>query len=120
MVERADIAQVLAQMRAIQAQMHRPVHEAAPGQIEPGQLASPPGGRAGLRRRCSARRSTRVNAVQQEANVLREGYELGTARSESHAGDDRGGEVERRVRGDDAGAQSSLVDAYKEIMNMPV
>ena len=41
MVERADITQVLAQMRMIQAQMQRPLHEVAPGRIEPGQLARP-------------------------------------------------------------------------------
>ena len=118
MVERADIAQVLAQMRSIQAQMHRPVHEAMPGQIEPGQLLRPQED-APVFGTLFSQAIERVNAVQQEANVLREGYELGTpgvsltqvmiAAEKSSIAFEAMTQVRNR-----------LVDAYKEIMSMPV
>ncbi len=118
MVERADIAQVLAQMRTIQSQMHRPVHETIPGRIEPEQLLRPQAGSASFGS-LFTQAIDRVNTVQQEANTLREGYELGqpgvsltqvmiAAEKSSIAF-----EAMTQVR-------NRLVDAYKEIMNMSV
>lgn len=118
MVERADIAQVLAQMRTIQAQMHRPIQEAVPGRIEPQQLLRPQEGSASFGT-LFTRAIEHVNVVQQEANALREGYELGqpgvsltqvmiAAEKSSLAF-----EAMTQVR-------NRLVDAYKEIMNMSV
>jgi flagellar hook-basal body complex protein FliE len=71
MVERADITQVLAQMRAIQAQMQRPLHEVGPAYA--GSWHVGPG--AGLRRAVHQAIDS-VNAVQQ-ASTLPEGYEVG-------------------------------------------
>ncbi len=118
MIERADIAQVLAQMRSIQAQMPRPVQETVPGRIEPGQLLRPQEETPAFGALFS-QAIERVNAVQQEANTLREGYELGqpgvsltqvmiAAEKSSIAF-----EAMTQVR-------NRLVDAYKEIMNMSV
>jgi len=118
MVERADITQVLAQMRMIQAQMQRPVHEAVPGRIEPGQLARPESPAPAFGELFS-RAIDSVNAVQQQANTLREGYEVGqpgvsltqvmVAAEKSSIAFEAMTQVRNR-----------LVDAYKEIMNMPV
>ena len=46
-VERADISQVLAQMRLVQSQISRPQNEIVPGAIAPGQLARPQDGQIG-------------------------------------------------------------------------
>ena len=118
MIERADIAQVLAQMRSIQAQMQRPVQEAVPGRIESGQFLRPQEDTPAFGALFS-QAIERVNAVQQEANTLREGYELGQpgvsltqvmiAAEKSSVAFEAMTQVRNR-----------LVDAYKEIMNMSV
>jgi flagellar hook-basal body complex protein FliE len=118
MVDRADISQVLAQMRMIQAQMQRQVQETDPARIEPAQFARPeqPAPAFG---ELFAQAIDQVNAVQQQANALREGYEVGqpgvsltqvmiAAEKSSIAF-----EAMTQVR-------NRLIDAYKEIMNMPV
>jgi flagellar hook-basal body complex protein FliE len=118
MVERADISQVLAQMRMIQAQMQRPPQEVSPVRIEAGQFARAQSAAPAFGELFSQAIDS-VNAVQQEANRLREGYELGqpgvsltqvmvAAEKSSIAF-----EAMTQVR-------NKLVDAYKEIMNMPV
>lgn len=118
MVERADIAQVLTQMRALQAQMHRSVPEPVPGRIEPGQFLRPearPPDFAAL----FGQAIERVNAVQQEANTLQKSYELGepgTSLTQVMIATEKSSlafEAMTQVR-------NRLVDAYKEIMNMSV
>ena len=117
MVQRTDISQVLAQMRLVQQQMHRPIGEVAPGVIRPGQLQRPQDG-PGFGELFS-RAIDSVNTTQQQANRLREDYEVGApgvsltqvmvAAEKSSVAFDAMVQV-----------RNKLVDAYKDIMNMPV
>ena len=116
-VQRADISQVLAQMRTVQAQLHRPVRELAPGAIAPGQLQRPQGGE-GFGELFS-RAIESVNSTQQQADRLREAYELGSPgvslTQVMVAAEKSTVSFEAMVQ-----VRNKLVDAYKEIMNMPV
>ncbi len=118
MVERADITQVLAQMRMIQAQMQRPASEMAPGRIEPGQLARPQSPAPAFGELFSQAIDS-VNAVQQQANTLREGYEVGqpgvSLTQVMIAAEKSSIAFEAMTQ-----VHNKLVDAYKDIMNMPV
>lgn len=118
MVERADIAQVLTQMRALQARVQPPAMESLPGRIEPGQFLRPET-RAPDFAALFGQAIEHVNAVQQEAQALQKGYELGAegvsltqvmiATEKSSLAFEAMTQVRNR-----------LIDAYKEIMNMSV
>jgi flagellar hook-basal body complex protein FliE len=117
MVQRADISQVLSQMRLVQQQMQRPVSEAAPGAIAPGQLQRPQDG-PGFGELFSRAIDT-VNDTQQQANRLRESYEVGapgvSLTQVMVAAEKSSVAFQAMVQ-----VRNKLVDAYKDIMNMPV
>jgi flagellar hook-basal body complex protein FliE len=118
MVERADISQVLSQMRLVQQQIKRPALEATPGLIAPGQLARPEATPAGFGELFS-RAIDSVNGTQQAANHLRESYEVGaTGVSLTQVMV----AAEKSSIAFDAMVQvrNKLVQAYQDIMNMPV
>jgi flagellar hook-basal body complex protein FliE len=118
MVERADISQVLSQMRLVQAQIKRPVLEASPGLIAPGQLARPEGTPAGFGELFS-RAIDSVNGTQKAADRLRESYELGAAgvslTQVMVAAEKSSVAFDAMVQ-----VRNKLVQAYQDIMNMPV
>lgn len=117
MVERADISQVLSQMRLVQAQIKRP-EAPVPGLIAPGQLARPEATPEGFGALFS-RAIDSVNSTQQAANGLRDAYEVGSpgvsltqvmvAAEKSSIAFDAMVQV-----------RNKLVQAYQDIMNMPV
>jgi flagellar hook-basal body complex protein FliE len=117
MVERADISQVLAQMRLVQAQINRPTAEINPGMIAPGQLRQPEGS-AGFGQMLS-QAIDNVNAVQQDANRLREAYETGTPgvslTQVMIAAEKSSVSFEAMLQ-----VRNKLVQAYQDIMSMPV
>jgi flagellar hook-basal body complex protein FliE len=118
MVERAEISQVLAQMRQMQAQMQRGVQEASPMRIDAQQFVQPQQPVAGFGELFS-KAIDGVNATQKQANDLREGYEVGApgvsltqvmvAAEKSSVAFDAMVQV-----------RNKLVESYKEIMSMPV
>lgn len=116
MVERADISQVLAQMRLVQAQINRPA-EINPGAIAPGQLRQPEGS-AGFGQMLSQAIDS-VNAVQQDANRLREAYETGapgvSLTQVMIAAEKSSVSFEAMLQ-----VRNKLVQAYQDIMSMPV
>jgi len=119
MVERADISQVLSQMRAVQAQLKRPEADVAQtrGLIAPGALQQPqkPEGFGAL----FGKAIEQVNDTQQAAGRLRESYEAGTpgvsltqvmiAAEKSSVAFTAATQV-----------RNKLIEAYKDVMNMPV
>jgi flagellar hook-basal body complex protein FliE len=133
MVQRADISQVLTQMRLVQQQLHRPLGgEPRPGAIAPEQLRRPQdSAAAGASPRIGATQEPPgfgelfsqaiegVNSTQQAADRLRNAYEGGApgvsltqvmvAAEKSSVAFDAMVQV-----------RNKLVDAYQEIMNMPV
>ena len=117
MVERADISQVLSQMRAVQAQLQRPVNDVSSAAIAPGQLQRPQA-EVGFGELFS-RAIDSVNDTQQQANRLRDSYEggqAGVSLTQVMVAAEKSGvafEAMTQVR-------NKLVDAYKEIMSMPV
>lgn len=117
MVQRADISQVLAQMRLVQQQLQSPLREAQPGAIAPGQLQRPQEV-AGFGELFS-RAIDNVNATQQQANRLRESYEVGdpgvSLTQVMVAAEKSGVAFQAMVQ-----VRNKLVEAYKDIMNMPV
>jgi flagellar hook-basal body complex protein FliE len=117
MVERADISQVLAQMRLVQSQINRPPSEIMPGAIAPGQLARPqdtPGFGALFSQAIDS-----VNGVQKEAGKLREAYEAGapgvSLTQVMIAAEKSSVSFEAMMQ-----VRNKLVQAYQDIMNMPV
>ncbi len=117
MVERADISQVLSQMRAVQAQLQRPVNDVSSTGIAPGQLQRPqaePGFGELFSRAIDS-----VNDTQQQANRLRDSYEGGQAgvslTQVMVAAEKSSVSFEAMTQ-----VRNKLVDAYKEIMSMPV
>ena len=117
MVERADISQVLSQMRAGQSQLQRPVNDVSSTGIAPGQFQRPqvePGFGELFSRAIDS-----VNDTQQQANRLRDSYEggqAGVSLTQVMVAAEKSGvafEAMTQVR-------NKLVDAYKEIMSMPV
>ena len=133
MVQRADISQVLAQMRLVQQQLHRPVGgEPRPGYIAPDQLAKPQGvdgsraiGQLAPQQETPGfgelfrRAIENVNSTQQSADRLRSAYETGTPgvslTQVMVAAEKSGVAFDAMVQ-----VRNKLVDAYQEIMNMPV
>ena len=117
MVERADISQVLSQMRAVQAQLQRPVNDVSAAAIAPAQFQRPqPEASFG---ELFSRAIDSVNDTQQQANRLRDSYEGGQAgvslTQVMVAAEKSGVAVEAMTQ-----VRNKLVDAYKEIMSMPV
>lgn len=117
MVERADIGQVLAQMRLVQQQLQRPVREAAPGAIAPEQLRQPQDVRSFGELFSQAVEN--VNSAQQAAGNLRDAYEIGapgvSLTQVMVAAEKSSVAFEAMVQ-----VRNRLVDAYKDIMNMPL
>lgn len=118
MVERADISQVLSQMRLVQAQINRPAPtESLPGAIAPGQLARPQ--ESASFGAILGRAIDTVNGVQQDANRLRESYEAGTPgvslTQVMIAAEKSSVSFEAMLQ-----VRNKLVQAYQDIMNMPV
>jgi flagellar hook-basal body complex protein FliE len=117
MVQRADISQVLSQMRLVQQQMHRPVHEAVPGAIAPGQLARPQQveGFGEL----FSRAIENVNSTQKQADGLRRSYEVGdpgvSLTQVMVAAEKSSVSFQAMVQ-----VRNKLIEAYKDIMSMPV
>lgn len=117
MVERADISQVLSQMRALQAQLQRPVNDVASTAIAPGQFQRPQA-ELGFGELLS-RAIGGVNDTQQQANRLRDSYEggqAGVSLTQVMVAAEKSSvafEAMTQVR-------NKLIDAYKEIMSMPV
>lgn len=118
MVERADISQVLSQIRSVQAHMQRPLGDVpGSGAIGAQQLLRPqaePGFGELFSRAIDS-----VNQTQQQANTLRnayEGGETGVSLTQVMVAAEKSGiafDAMTQVR-------NKLVDAYKEIMSMPV
>ena len=117
MVERADISQVLAQMRLVQSQINRPQTEIQPGAIAPGQLARPQDAQ-GFGTLLSQAIDT-VNGVQKDASRLRQAYEAGTPgvslTQVMIAAEKSSVSFEAMLQ-----VRNKLVQAYQDIMNMPV
>lgn len=117
MVERADISQVLAQMRMVQSQINRPPAEIMPGAIAPGQLTRPQD-TPGFGELFSKAIDT-VNGVQKEAGGLRKAYEAGTPgvslTQVMIAAEKSSVSFEAMLQ-----VRNKLVQAYQDIMNMPV
>ena len=117
MVERADISQLLAQMRMVQTQINRPPAEIMPGAIVPGQLARPQDG-PGFGELFSQAIDS-VNSVQKEAGRLRESYESGASgvslTQVMIAAEKSSVSFEAMLQ-----VRNKLVQAYQDIMNMPV
>ena len=118
MIERTDISQVLSQMRAVQAQLQRGASDVAiTGRIEPGSLVQPEA-KADFGALFSKAIDS-VNATQKQASALRTAYETGAtgvsltqvmvAAEKSSVAFSAMTQVRNR-----------LVEAYKEIMSMPV
>jgi len=118
MVERAEISQVLAQMRQMQSQMQRSVQEASPMRIDAQQFAQPQQPVAGFGELFS-KAIDGVNATQKQANDLRESYEVGTAgvslTQVMVAAEKSSVAFDAMVQ-----VRNKLVESYKEIMSMPV
>jgi len=118
MVERADISQLLSQMRVVQSQIRQPAADVAPSSLIPAESFVQPQQTPAFGELFS-RAIDSVNQTQQQANRLREAYEAGqdgvsltqvmiAAEKSSVAF-----EAMTQVR-------NKLVEAYQEIMNMPV
>lgn len=119
MVERADISQVLSQMRTVQAQLKRPQADAIQprGLISPQQLTQP--NRTEGFGELFGKAIDQVNETQQATGRLREAYEAGTpgvsltqvmiAAEKSSVAFTAAVQV-----------RNKLVEAYKDVMNMPV
>ncbi len=118
MVERADISQVLSQMRAVQAQLQRPVNDVSVGGHCARLQFQRPQPEASFGELFS-RAIDSVNDTQQQANRLRDSYEggqAGVSLTQVMVAAEKSGvafEAMTQVR-------NKLVDAYKEIMSMPV
>ena len=132
MVQRADISQVLAQMRLVQQQLQRPIGEPRPGFIAPDQLQRPQdtAGAIGPGRMPAAQETPgfgelfsraieSVNSTQQAADRLRNGYEVG-APGVSLTQVMVAAEKSTVAFNAMVQVRNKLVDAYQEIMNMPV
>jgi len=121
MVERADISQVLSQMRMVQNQLRRPAEDIASrsGVIAPEALKQPQQANAVGFGELFSSAIDSVNKTQMESGRLREAYELGTpgvsltqvmvAAEKSSVAFTAATQV-----------RNKLVEAYKDIMNMPV
>lgn len=118
MVERADISQLLSQMRAVQSQIRQPTADVAPSSFIRAERFARPEETPAFGE-LFGRAIDSVNQTQQQANRLREAYEAGqegvsltqvmiAAEKSSVAF-----EAMTQVR-------NKLVEAYQEIMNMPV
>ena len=133
MVQRADISQVLSQMRLVQQQLHRPLGgEPRPGAIAPEQLRRPqdaagaPGaGRIGGTQEppgfgeLFSQAIENINATQQAADRLRSAYEVGapgvSLTQVMVAAEKSSVSFDAMVQ-----VRNKLVEAYQDIMNMPV
>lgn len=117
-IERADISQVLAQMRTVRAHIERATGDVAMGgRIAPTALAQPqPTANFGD---LLGRAIDSVNDTQKAADSLRQSYELGapgvSLTQVMVASEKSSVAFQGMVQ-----VRNKLVDAYQEIMNMPV
>ena len=116
-MQRADISQVLSQMRLVQQQVQRPKAEGVPGFIAPGQLANPQ--KVQGFGELFSRAIDNVNSQQAEVGKLRDAYEMGepgvSLTQVMVAAEKSSVSFQAMVQ-----VRNKLVDAYKDIMNMPV
>lgn len=123
MVERPEISLVLAQIRATQGQIHRTVadlgRDIAPGgRIDSSAFVRPIADQPGFSE-LFANAIDSVNSAQQHSSELRQAYELGTdgvsLTQVMLAAEKSSVAFQAMVQ-----VRNRLVEAYKEIMNMPV
>ncbi len=118
MVERAEISQVLAQIRSFQSQMPDGLRDVAPDtRIDPARLVQPqddPGFSE-----LFTQAIDQVREAQAESSRLREAYELGTpgvSLTEVMVAAEKSSVAFQAMNQ----VRNKLVEAYKEIMSMPV
>jgi flagellar hook-basal body complex protein FliE len=118
MVQRADISQVLSQMRTIQSQIQKPQQDIANNGMLPVDKLARPEQATGFGELFS-RAVDSVNTAQQEASALKQAYEAGepgVSLTQAMIASEKASvsfQAMTQVR-------NKLVEAYKDIMNMPI
>ena len=118
MVERVEISQVLSQIRSLQAQMPRPAEDIAPSREISAENFVRPVSENNFGTLFNSAVDA-VNGVQQESSALKKAYELGTpgvSLTQVMVASEKAGVAFQAM----TQVRNKLVEAYKDIMNMPV